>query len=639
MFDRSIAYRLSIYISLAVISVFIVFIFITFIFSRNTVQESIENSAIGESTEIIGNVERQLVATREISANISEQVLYYAINDDVDLFVHDLMKKYNFLNAIHVNIDSVLPDINYSNYYIFRKMDSLVFEKRNKPIFLCQYENEFYEKVTKNGIPGWSEVFPCDKNGNMIVSFYTPVVIDGKENKEKVIGSVICELSLMTLNDSINRIKIDNRGFAVLVSRDGTYLSHPEREKVFKENIKSIPNQSYDNKNINISEVLEGKLSGASYYYSEHLENEKCWIYGTPIAETGWTLFVIIPMSNLYKPLYILILKLLFFSILGILIIYYIITIISNRLIQPLSTVTAQLKKFSNFSGESELKTMDEIKMVSESLDYIKDWYQNLQINQFQEAKKNSRRMHDLLEASEIQMSLINTDFSQFEKRNDIDLYAVYKPARIVSGDLYDFFFLDDDNIFFSIGDVSGKGVSAAFFMSIAQTIIKSNAKIKKPKEIVRKVNNELFTSNQHQFFLTLFVGILNLKTGKLNYCNAAHTSTFIIKSNNELVELEQSHGMPLGIYPNKKYSDSSIILEKGDVVLVYTDGVIEIQNDKKEHLGIAAFREKLKNKFSKGPKEVITTIEIELEEFKGEIGLSDDVTILALQLNATKKA
>jgi sigma-B regulation protein RsbU (phosphoserine phosphatase) len=272
-------------------------------------------------------------------------------------------------------------------------------------------------------------------------------------------------------------------------------------------------------------------------------------------------------------------------------------------------------------------------------LDYIKEWYKNIQIHQMLEEKQNTRRLNDLVEASEIQMSLINTDFSQFEKRKDIDLYAIYKPARIVSGDLYDFFFIDDENLFFSIGDVSGKGVSAAFFMSVAQTVIKSNVKYKNPKEIVRMVNNELCINNNQQFFLTLFIGILNLKTGKLAYCNAAHTSTFIIKSNKEITELGRAHGLPLGIYPNKKYFDAIINLDSYDTILVFTDGVIEVENEKNEHLGIDAFREILKDLSHYNPVELILHIEKELDEFKGENKLFDDIAIMAIKLKDIKKA
>jgi len=325
--------------------------------------------------------------------------------------------------------------------------------------------------------------------------------------------------------------------------------------------------------------------------------------------------------------------------VLGILVIFFIITYISNKLIQPLSTVTTQLKKFSSFSNESDSGTRNEVQLVSESLDYLKSWYEKFEINQHLEEKLNSQRKQDLLEASEIQMSLIHTDFSTFADRKDVDLYAVYKPARIVSGDLFDFFFLDDENLFFSIGDVSGKGISAAFFMSVAQTLIKSNSKLKSPGKIIAGTNNELFTANRHQFFLTLFVGVLNLKTGVLKYCSAAHTPTMIMNSKSEIVELNSSHGMPLGLYPNRDYKESFVSLEEGSSLIMYSDGVTEMQDPDKKHFGNERFCQILSAQKNRNPKILIGEIVKELDLFKGKMKQADDVTIMVLNFKSKKKA
>jgi sigma-B regulation protein RsbU (phosphoserine phosphatase) len=277
--------------------------------------------------------------------------------------------------------------------------------------------------------------------------------------------------------------------------------------------------------------------------------------------------------------------------------------------------------------------------LVSESLNYLKSWYEKFEISQNQEQQLNSQRKQDLLEASEIQMSLINTDFSAFANREDIDLYAIYKPAKIVSGDLFDFFFLDDDHLFFSIGDVSGKGISAAFYMSVAQTLIKSNSKLQSPGKIISGTNNELFTANQHQFFLTLFVGVFNLKTGVLKYCNAAHTATLILNSKGEINELNSSHGMPLGLYPNREYEESMVSIEPGSSLILYSDGVTEMQDSDKKHFGNERFYQILGAQKNLKPKEVIEGIEQELELFKGKMKQADDVTIMVLQYKSKKKA
>lgn len=638
MFNKSIAYRLSVYISLAVISVFITFIIIIYIFNINIVKNNIENQAIGLSTPALITTQQQLASTREITLNISEQVLYYGQYDNIELFITPLIQEYPFLNAIHVSIDSVVPNISHRNYFVYREGDSILYEQSNEKIIHCANEHRIFEKAELNNSPTWTNIFNCNGNENSMVSFYVPIKIQ-REDSTITVGSIISELSLEILNDTISSLKIAENGYAFLVSQDGTYLTHPNKDFILKRSLFKIPKKEYNPNVVSINQILNSGKSGTSISHPAYLNYEKCWSYYTPIKETGWVLIVIVPYSELSKPLFLLILRMLFFAVIGILIIFFIVTHISNKLIEPLSTVTSQLKKFSNLTGEVELNTLNEITIVEDSLDYLKSWYEKFRIEQHQEQKVSNQRKQDLEEASEIQMSLIKTDFSDINKRNDINLFAVYKPARIVSGDLFDYFFLDDDNLFFSIGDVSGKGISAAFFMSVAQTIIKSKAHLRDPGKIVFQVNNELYTANQHQFFLTLFVGVFNVKTGFLRYCNAAHTTSVVLSQNAEIVELGQSHGMPLGIYPNKEYLESNLTLNTGDIIVLYSDGVTELQNQEKAQFGMQNVLETLRKLSKFEPQNLIEHVESELEDFKGKAKQIDDITIMALNYKNKKKA
>ena len=638
MFNRSIAYRLSIFISLAVVAVFMTFIIVIYIYNQRIVIKSIENEANNLSLETVALVHQQLNLTQETTKNLAEQILYYSEHENGDLLLRSTIERYPFLNAIYISIDSI-NDLS-KNYLISRNSDSIEFNTGNENIFRCEKEKEVFDELSVKEHSGWSKVYRCDTGRVQTISYYTPVVYSSERGTSKKIGSVICEISLETLNDTINNIKIGERGFAFLVSENGTFLTHPKKEWVFTRTLFSMPEKSYDSDDIDVGLVVNNKLSGSLVAYPEYLDYEKCWVHYIPIVETGWYLLVVVPYDELYFPLYIMILRMLFISVLGILVIFFIVTYISNKQIQPLSKVTTQLNRFSSLSGEGKINTLNEVKIVSESLESLRNWYERYRVNQYQEKKLSKQQKQDLLEASEIQMSLINTDFSGFnQQQNDIDLFAVYTPAKTVSGDLFDFFFIDDDNLFISIGDVSGKAISAAFFMSIAQTIIKRNAKLRDPDKIVFQVNNELTTANQHQFFLTLFIGVFNLKSGKLNYCNAAHTSTNIIRNNGEITELNQSHGMPLGIYSNKKYSGASINIHRGDTIWLYTDGVTELQNEEKEQFGKIRMNQELGLLSGKPPKDIIEQMVITLEKFRGEAEQSDDITIMAINYKAIKKA
>lgn len=640
MFNKSIAYRLSIFISLSVIGVFIAFIIITYAFNSRVIKNNIENKAIALSFESIKEVEKKLISTKEITQNIAQQILFYSQHNKAELLISGLMEKYLYLNALHINIDPDILGIEYHNYFFIRKNDLLISEKGNEKIFDCIEEKEIYKKLLTSGQSSWSEVFTCKSNGKMVVSFYVPILTEiGEKNENTIIGSVICELSLQDLNEMINSLKIGENGYAILVSNDGTYLTHPNSDWIFEKNLYSIAKEEYNPDEISIDNVLVDKLTGSVIAYPEYLNYKKCWVYFTPIEETGWTLIFLYPHEEIFSPLYQALLRMLFVSVVGILIIYFVITFITNKLIEPLSTVTSQLKKFSSSPDVTELDTMDEVKLVSDSLNFLKAWYVKYRQNQQQIEKRDKQRRIDLVEASEIQYSLIKLDFSSIKKIGTIDLYAIYKPARIVSGDLFDFFFTDKEKMIFTIGDVSGKGIPAAFFMSIAQTVIKNNSRYPDAHEIVEHVNNELYTTNQHQFFLTLFLGIIDLKTGVLQYCNAAHTITYILKSNGEIVELEQSHGMPLGIYPNKNFNNSKLKLDVGDTLILYTDGVTEMQNENQKHFGNNELKKTLRKLSGYQPEELVGYLENKLELFKGNAIQNDDITLMAINYKGIKKA
>jgi sigma-B regulation protein RsbU (phosphoserine phosphatase) len=640
MFNKSIAYRLSVYISLAVIGVFLAFIVITYLFNSNIIKKTIENEAINQGTKALMLGEKHLISSREITSNVSNQALFFVQHNEMDFFVSQLMMKYPYLNAMHIDIDSGVPNILNRHFHFYRSSDSILIQNKDELIYCCKNEERMFEEIMAGENPGWTEVFYCERNKNQVVGYYSPIRIRLGENDLVKVGSVITELSLSDLNDTINSLRIGKKdGYAFLVSKDGTYLTHPNEEWILNRNLFTIKKEEYEITQDGINDLLKNGETGSVIAYPEYLNFQKSWVHYTPIKETGWTLFFVVPYNELFVPLYLLVLRMLFFSVLGILVIFFIVTYISNKLIQPLSTVTTQLKKFSSFSNEPDSGTRNEVQLVSESLNYLKSWYEKFEVTQNQEQQLNSQRKQDLLEASEIQMSLINTDFSAFTNREDIDLHAIYKPARIVSGDLFDFFFLDEDNLFFSIGDVSGKGISAAFFMSVAQTLIKGNSKLKSPGNIVAGTNNDLFTVNQHQFFLTLFVGVLNLKTGVLKYCNAAHTPTLILNSKGEVNDLNSSHGMPLGLYPNKEYEEAFVSLEPGSSLILYSDGVTEMQDSDKNHFGTERFYQILGEHKNIQPKKLIEEIEKELDLFKGKMKQADDVTIMVLQFKSKKKA
>ncbi len=634
MVNKSIAYRLSVFISLAVIVVFISFILLFFLFAQSLLKENIENHAIRESSRIILQVEQLVSKTKEITSNISEQIVYYDLNDNVEMFLKLFVDKYPFLNSINVNIDPTLIGFENHHFISFRENGNIRFAKLNKPCFRSQAQKQVIGQVLKQKGEGWTKPYHCPGKELAVVSYIVPIEIPDGHNGAKRIGEVICELSLLELNNSVCDVNICNSksGYAFMVAENGDYITHPKKERILKWNLFNVPDTIYKSK-VDLVKIATKGESGTLTFNSNLFGREKTWAYYTPVKDTGWFLFFVLPYSELFQPLYFMLLRMLFFSVVGVLIIYFLISFITNKMIKPLSSVTSQLKNFSKLSGGATINTHNEVKLISESLDYLKGWFDDYRISQSREQKKSISIMQDLELASEIQHSLIKTDYASFRENKNIDLYAIYKPVRVVSGDLFDYFFVDDDNLVVTVGDVSGHGIPAALFMGIAQTIIKSSTVGKRAKNIVWKANEELFTNNRHQFFLTLFVGVLNIKTGVLNYCNAAHTTTLIRKKDGEIVDLGFFHGLPLGLYSYKAYRDKKIQIEKGDKIILYSDGITEQLNDEKKQLGLKGFKNlvsEIKNDYA--PEKFVKELEQKLNDYRGGERQTDDITLFVIQ-------
>ena len=246
MINKSIAYRISIYISLAVIVVFIAIISISYSSNRDFLFKNLEDSAIAISSEIIMKVDKDLVSTREIASNISEQIMYFGNHNDAEILIRGMLERYPFLNAIRVNIESGIPNLVFHNYYGYRKNDSIVYFQQNKEVFLCPVEKKVLDEIKNKNVPNWTEPVRCPKNNNAIVSYYSPIESIEEGSSVSFIGEVICELSLSNINDTINSFDIGNQGFAFLLSKKGVYLTHPIEEWILNRNVYEISDKIYD---------------------------------------------------------------------------------------------------------------------------------------------------------------------------------------------------------------------------------------------------------------------------------------------------------------------------------------------------------------------------------------------------------
>ena len=247
--------------------------------------------------------------------------------------------------------------------------------------------------------------------------------------------------------------------------------------------------------------------------------------------------------------------------------------------------------------------------------------------------KANKRMEGELNVGKDIQMSMLPLTFPAFPERKEIDIYADLIPAREVGGDFYDFHFLDENHIYFAVGDVSGKGVPAALEMAVAKTLLKSRAaNDQSTASILTQVNNEISKDNDTCMFITVFAAILNTDTGKLVYSNAGHNPSYVIGKSRNIIVLDDLHGPVIGAMEGMAYDETTLYIEKDDIILAYTDGVSEAQNTEEEFYSV----NRLLNLIQEGKYDTtksLTNIIVEsVKEFENGTEQFDDITVLALQ-------
>ena len=239
----------------------------------------------------------------------------------------------------------------------------------------------------------------------------------------------------------------------------------------------------------------------------------------------------------------------------------------------------------------------------------------------------------ELSTARQIQTSVLPHIFPPFPERNEIDLFASMDPAKDVGGDFYDFYFIDEDHLCLVIADVSGKGIPGALFMMFSKRIIMDYAKIEHSvSDILIKANEVLCDNNTADMFVTVWLGIPEISTGKLTTANAGHEYPAIRKADGKFVLHKDKHGFVIGGIPNVRYKEFTLQMEPGDKIFVYTDGVPEATAASGEMFGLERMTEALNACADGRPDEILRTVKSAVDEFVGDAEPFDDMTMMCLE-------
>jgi sigma-B regulation protein RsbU (phosphoserine phosphatase) len=247
--------------------------------------------------------------------------------------------------------------------------------------------------------------------------------------------------------------------------------------------------------------------------------------------------------------------------------------------------------------------------------------------------RQKERMQEELNVGRDIQMSMVPDTVPAFPEHNEFDIRGLLKPAREIGGDFYDYFFIDSDKLCVCVGDVSGKGVPAALFMAVTQTLIKSTAsEDHSTASIITRVNDEISQDNPSCMFITLFLGILDIRSGIFSYTNAGHPYPYLKRANGEFDTLMQLHGPVVGAVEGMAYGEDSVRLGKDDQLMIFTDGVTEAMDINDQLYAEQRVIDHFKAIEDLSCTDLVNTTLMSVESFAGEAEQADDITILALE-------
>lgn len=433
--------------------------------------------------------------------------------------------------------------------------------------------------------------------------------------------------------DDIN--EKDNKSvwaYNVVIDSVGTYIYHPDRQRIGKRNFFEDIRQSGD---ALCKELVIGLNSNEMSHQRITIDGVSSYIFYCGVKVTPWRNAIIVPIDGLVVPLIITGLLLLTIIILGMLVAYRISRFTIRRATIPLQHLAKSADEVAQGNFQAPLPELQ----YNDEISQLRDSFANMQesLTQYIEQLKTTTAEKAAMEselsiARDIQLSMVPTVFPQQEH---IDIYASMTPAKAVGGDLYDFF-VRDGLLYFCIGDVSGKGVPAALFMTEAKSLFRAYASDEStPDSIVSRMNNNLSLDNKECMFVTFFVGILDLTSGLLRYCNAGHEAPIIINKTAEPLPVNPIY--PVGLDADTPYETQEAVIAPQTTILLYTDGLDEAMDADEKQFGDERIFDVLNRAIQTGelsPKPLIERMTQTVHHYVGDTEQSDDLTMLCLRFN-----
>ena len=483
------------------------------------------------------------------------------------------------------------------------------------------------------GHPCWTEPYmdyDVPTNSNEMVTSYCQTFTD---KQGKVIGVISTSLSLSWLSQTISAMKPYPNSYSIMIGRGGTYFVHPDTTKITRE---TIFTQTIETPDTALTSLGYAMQHGEEGIKQMNINGEDCYVFYKPIRNTGCSMAIICPESDIFSGFDLLRRTIITIVTIGLLLMLFFLIRIITRELKPLRQLADDAEAIASGQFDVELpdfQRIDEIGQLSHSFENMQQslvkYIEELKDTTAQKASIES----DLRIASNIQMGMLPDKFPTKDDRDDVQLYATLTPAKEVGGDLFDFYFRDE-KLFFCIGDVSGKGVPASLFMAVTRSTFRTvSAHESMPDRIVMTMNKTIADMNKTHMFVTLFVGVLDLPTGRLHYCNAGHDAPLLVGAG--VGELPCDSNIPVGFMPTWKYSLQEAQIFTDTTILLFTDGLTEAMNTNYEQFQMERVNDVANRALARQeqePRQLISQMTEAVHQFVGDAEQSDDLTMMAIQ-------
>jgi len=490
--------------------------------------------------------------------------------------------------------------------------------------------------------PSWSEPYFDAGGGETWMVTYSVPFYRERDGRRVFAGVVTADVQLDHLSRFVADLKLYRSGYAFLLSRSGQYLSYPERAYIFRESIFSRAEEDGDPAKRELGRRMIHGEEGSVRVPSRHL-GRMSWLYFAPVAASGWSVGIQFAEDEVLAGLRAMNHTLLAIGAGGFGLLLLAVILVASRVTRPIRQLAQQTREIAKGNLDlriPELRTRDEVGDLTHSFENMRVALKEYIANLAHTTAAKERIESELKIAHAIQRNFLPKRFPPFPDKRQFDLYADLQAAREVGGDLYDFFLLDDGHLFFSIGDVAGKGVPAALFMAVSKTLIKGVAEQHRlPSQVLDKVNYELAQENEELMFVTVLCGVLELATGRVQYTNAGHLPPLRLRPGQGAAWVDLPPGLLLGVDPDSRYATRTLTLAPGETLLLYTDGVTEAMNAQQALFGADRLRALAAQLAAADPQVLVAGVIAAVLQYSGgtaapagPIEQSDDITLLALR-------